>query len=141
MPRPAVNLTVHFSADEIKILRRIAATANDPRTGAKYTSLAEQFGIDRTAMVIFVSRLYPLGLAVGDTNETFRATPLLVESLHELDNAPLPNRLQQITTWFNSRWWSVPFYIILVGLPALVGYVTMLKTLLEWFGVVEGARK
>jgi hypothetical protein len=123
------------------MLRRLAETAKDRRTGAKFTPLAEQFGIDRTAMVNFVMRLYPLKLAVGHTNETFYVTPLLVESLHELDNAPPPNRWQQFTTWFNSRWWSVPFYIVAVGLPALVGYVTMLKTLLEWFGVLDGAGK
>ena len=35
--------------------------------------------------------------------------------------------------------WSAAVYIVVVVLPALVCWIAMLKTLLEWLGIVKGS--
>ena len=53
----------------------------------------------------------------------------------QLDNPPPRDFPKEVKQWFFSKWWSLPFWIIIVILPALVGYVTMIKALIEWFGL------
>jgi hypothetical protein len=134
---PVVNLTVHFSPDEIRMLRRIAETAKDRRMGGRITPLAEEFGMERNKFIDFVMRLYPLRLAQGGTNESFHVTPLLVESIHALDNQPPVDQWERVKTWFYSRKWSIPVVVVVIGVPILVGWRTALKTILEWFGIVK----
>ena len=54
--------------------------------------------------------------------------------------APSPDERdypKEIERWFRSKWWSVPVCVLLVVLPALVGYITMIRTLLEWLSVIK----
>jgi len=44
------------------------------------------------------------------------------------------DRWDEATKWFRSKRWSLPFLVLLVGLPALKGWVDVIKGLLEWMG-------
>lgn len=58
----------------------------------------------------------------------------ILQVVRELDTPPAKDYPQLIKAWFFSKPWSVPFWILAVVLPALLGYVTMLKSVLTWFG-------
>ena len=52
-----------------------------------------------------------------------------------LPNPPLPHYRDWLTKWFWSKPWSMVVYVLVIGLPALLGWVVMLKTILEWLGI------
>jgi len=54
-----------------------------------------------------------------------------VEHLDALDHPPPRDRWQEVKTWFKSKWWSIPVFV----LAAIVGLLAMLKAVLEWFGI------
>lgn len=53
------------------------------------------------------------------------------------DRLPVKDYWANIVSWFRSRWWSVPFVVIVVCLPLLSQWVEMLKALLRWFGAID----
>ena len=55
----------------------------------------------------------------------------------ELDNPPEKDYWKWVITWFRSKWWSIPVLVIVVGLPALVGYASMIQTLFQWMKIIE----
>lgn len=59
----------------------------------------------------------------------------IIEIVHELDNPPPRHRWEEWATWFHSKWWSIPVRIVFVGLPALVGYITMIRFVLNWMEI------
>ncbi|MGO9115608.1 MAG: hypothetical protein ACLP9L_40895 [Thermoguttaceae bacterium] len=75
--------------------------------------------------------------------EGVRILPSVFAVVHRLDNPPpepLPDYRDKVTKWFWSKPWSLAAYIVVVGLPALLGYVVMAKTILEWTGIVKGSK-
>ena len=44
---------------------------------------------------------------------------------------------KEVETWFRGKRWSVPFWLLLVGLPALVGYIIMIRFVLQWLRIPE----
>ena len=55
----------------------------------------------------------------------------------KLDTSPPRDYPSDVKKWFFSKWWSVPFWGLAVGLPAVIGYITMLRALLNWFSPSE----
>lgn len=121
-----VNLPLHFTPDEIVILRQYAATARDVRAGAQVDLMAQQAGIDRTSIINLTIRMrqHKLLLDGGPIGRDY-VSPLLVESLHALDNQPKPNRREQFTVWVESHWWSIPIIIIGILLGVAVSIATI----------------
>lgn len=56
----------------------------------------------------------------------------ILELVRELDNPPPKDYWKDIRTWFQSRWWSVPVFVVAVGLPIVYTYFQMLKGLVDW---------
>jgi hypothetical protein len=73
-----------------------------------------------------------------DENEPLAVDPACVELARQWDNPPLPDYRDKLTKWFWSKPWSVVVYVVVVGVPAAVGYVVMAKTILEWCGIIKG---
>ena len=46
------------------------------------------------------------------------------------------DRWDEATKLFRSKWWSLPVLVLVVGLPALVTWIGMIKTVLEWMGIL-----
>jgi hypothetical protein len=66
---------------------------------------------------------------------SFHVDAQISDFVREMDKTPSPDYPKELKTWFFSKPWSLPFWIVIVGLPALVGYVTMIKTVLGWIGI------
>jgi len=69
--------------------------------------------------------------------------PTCVELVRQWDNPPpipLPDYKDKLSKWFWSKPWSIGVYIVVVGLPAALGYVVMAKTILEWLGIIKGSK-
>lgn len=46
---------------------------------------------------------------------------------------PPVDHIEQTTRWFRSKKWFVPIWLLFVAVPALIGYLTLLKMLVNWF--------
>ncbi|MGO9115607.1 MAG: hypothetical protein ACLP9L_40890 [Thermoguttaceae bacterium] len=68
--------------------------------------------------------------------------PSSVALVKQWDNPPpepLPDYRDKLSKWFWSKPWSVPVLVVLVGLPAIVTWIGMVKTVLEWTGIIKGS--
>ncbi len=43
------------------------------------------------------------------------------------------DHVEQTTRWFRSKKWYVPIHFLFVIIPAIIGYLTLLRMLIEWF--------
>jgi hypothetical protein len=68
-----------------------------------------------------------------------KVLPTCLELVHAWDNPPMPDYWDKMTKWFWSKPWSVVVFLVVVVLPALVGYIVMLKTIAEWLGILKGS--
>jgi hypothetical protein len=93
----------------------------------------EELGKERILQVR--KRLRDAGLITGVHVTRIEILPAILHAAEQLDNPPLPDYRDKLTKWFWSKPWSIVIYVLIVGLPALLGWVIMLKTLLEWFGI------
>jgi hypothetical protein len=84
-------------------------------------------------------RLMGESSCVGVSSREFRVLPACVELVHAWDHPPLPDYRDKLTKWFWSKPWSIVVYIVVIGLPALLGYIVMLQTILEWAGIIKGS--
>jgi hypothetical protein len=88
-------------------------------------------------------RLTDAGLIEGVASWEIEVLPACVELARRWDNPlpePLPDYRDKLSKWFWSKPWSVVIYVVVVGLPALLGYVVMAKTMLEWLGIFKGSK-
>jgi hypothetical protein len=85
------------------------------------------------------TRLTDFGLIRAAGSLEIEVLPACVELVHAWDNPPMPDRWEEATKWFRSKWWSLPVLVVFVGLPALVTWIGMLKTILEWMGFIKGS--
>lgn len=67
----------------------------------------------------------------------FNVAPPILEVVRQLDRPPPKDYPKAIKTWFFSKRWSVVPWLLFGVLPLLVGYVVMIKTLLEWVGIIK----
>ncbi len=83
------------------------------------------------------------GLIEGTSMYSIKVLPACVELVRKWDTpplGPLPDYRDKVSKWFWSKPWSIGVYVIVVALPAALGYVVMAKTILEWMGVIKGSK-
>ena len=54
-----------------------------------------------------------------------------------IDHPPPKDYWKNITTWFKSKWWSVPAFLFFVTLPLIAGWIEILTTFLKWIGAIK----
>ncbi|NQU23998.1 MAG: hypothetical protein HQ567_22170 [Candidatus Nealsonbacteria bacterium] len=69
--------------------------------------------------------------------DSFSVASGILDVVHQLDHPPPKDYWKKSITWFRSKPWSIPVLVLAVVLPALVGYVTMIETLLRWMGTLQ----
>jgi hypothetical protein len=62
----------------------------------------------------------------------FAVEPGIHELVRELNNPPKEDHWKNLRTWFASKWWSVPIFVLVVGLPLIYTYFQMVKDLGQW---------
>jgi hypothetical protein len=88
-------------------------------------------------------RITEAGLIKGSDSESIEALPACAKLVRQWDNPPpepLPDYKDKLSKWFWSKPWSIGVYVVVVGLPAVLGYVVMAKTILEWLGIIKGSK-
>ena len=80
-------------------------------------------------------RLTDYGLLVGYSSMNIEVPAKVLGLVESWKNPPPADYRDSLTKWFWSRWWSIGIYILVVGLPTVVGWIVMVKTVLEWIGV------
>jgi hypothetical protein len=83
------------------------------------------------------TRLFRLGLLLNHTSSGPAISSNVIDLIRHWDNPPLPDYRDKVTKWFWSKPWSMGIYILIIGIPALVGWVLMLKELLIWCGFTK----
>ena len=133
-----------FSDSEIAVLRFLQAeylqnTRNWPADCPESKSIIERFNLEQGEYYSMMARFEASGWvtlgAKGHNGEFVKIDPSIVEIVRRLANPPLPDYRDKVTKWFWSKPWSMVAYILVVGVPALLGWVVMLKTILEWLGI------
>jgi hypothetical protein len=129
-----------FNDYEIKLIRFFAQRFQEHKDEVERTEVPgrcnEPVGDDHESSVS-IKRLAEYGLIKIVTHGKFKALPGVYEIVQKWDNPPLPDRPAEIKKWFFSKWWSIPIMGIFVVLPALVGYITTLKTILKWCAITK----
>ncbi len=88
-----------------------------------------------------IERIIEAKLIEPFTTSSVMALPDCVELVRRWDNPPVRDRWEETTKWFRSKAWSLPVLVLAVGLPAIVTWIGMVRTVLEWFGAVHGSGK
>ena len=132
-------LRMQFSDYEKDVIRYCAKYYGEKDTLVEIEGLphSKELGTGIWGLVDRLSRLRLLGSPATAAHRTI--LPACVELVHAWDNPPLPDYRDKVTKWFWSKWWSVGIYLVVIILPASVGYIVMLKTALEWMGVIKGS--
>jgi hypothetical protein len=117
---------------EIELVRFCAKHYLEKGEVLGYSECPKHEELGRKAVMEAIDRLMRFNLLAGFSSNGFRIMPALLEQVEEWDNPPLPDYRDRITKWFWSKPWSIAVYILVVGMPAVIGWIVMLKTILEW---------
>ena len=58
--------------------------------------------------------------------------PAVFDLLNAWKNPPPPDYRDLVTKWFWSKPWSIAVYLLIVGLPAVLGWVVIFRAALAW---------
>lgn len=133
------EVPVSLSDYEQRVIRLLAKHYHENSERFRIDNLPKD-NLTRDDIRKIILRLERYGLIEPCTNESIRILPRLLDAAHQLDNPPTPDDRdypKEVERWFRSKWWSVPLWMLLVVLPALVGYITMIRMLLEWLSIIE----
>jgi hypothetical protein len=103
--------------------------------------LPRQKELDEHREAVALNRLDNAGLIDIVSRSEVKVLPACVKVAQRWDNpppAPLPDYRDRLSKWFWSKRWSLGVYALVVGLPAALGYLVMVKTICEWLGIIKG---
>lgn len=131
--------TVEFSEDDAKV---IAALVEHYDQHAKSFSVGDlsqqtQLPVEQLKKILLRFSRYEMVSLETRSGDYWSIEPNLLTTAEHL-SAPAPPRdyWKEVEVWFRSRPWSLPVFLILVGLPLVVTYIQMLVTVLKWTGVI-----
>ena len=82
-------------------------------------------------------RLWYFGLMEKHDADNATISLAVLDLVNAWKNPPPPDYRDQVTKWFWSKPWSVALYVLVVGLPAVLGWVVMFKALLDWLRATQ----
>ena len=95
----------------------------------------KELGQDEAYRVI--ARFQNFGWIDQDSSSSWTISRTILDIAEELDHPPRKDYPKQVETWFRGKSWSVPFWLVLLGLSALVGCITVIEFILRWLGILE----
>ena len=120
---------------EVELVRFCAKRYLDKGEILGYVEFPRYQELGSEQIVEIHTRFERFGLMAGFSSNGVRILPAVLDLVEQWDNPPLPDYRDRLTKWFWSKPWSIAVYALIIGLPALLGWVVMLKTILEWLGV------
>ena len=129
--------TVALTEYEVELVRFCAQHYLDKSEILGFVEFPRYGELGRDKILKTVERFQRFGLMQGWASNGIEILPAVFAMLEEWDNPPLPDYRDQMTKWFWSKPWSLVAYVLVVGLPAVVGWISMLKTVVGWIGVKQ----
>ena len=122
---------------EVELVRFCAKHYQERSEILGYVQCPKYEELGRKTVMESIERLMRFNLLKGSSSSGFEILPAVLDLVEELDNPPLPDYRDRVTKWFWSKPWSIVVYILVVGMPAVLGWIVMLKTILQWLEVVK----
>jgi hypothetical protein len=133
-----VAATVKFSEYEQEVIHFLAKRYSDEGNLVFLGEFPRFEELGRDKIVEVAKRLARLQMVEWHTNERLEIFPNVLAVANQLDNPPLRDYWDEATKRFRSKRWSLLVLGLVFGLPAAITWIGMLKTFLEWFGIVKG---
>jgi len=128
-----------FTPNEEKIIRHLHRRYMSGAAWFTYNeAIPSDAEITQEEFMHLLGRLYSGGFLIKDEGSPPTIAPSICDLVEALDNPPPPDYRDKLSKWFWSKRWSIGVYLLVVGVPAAVGYIVMLKTILQWFGIIKG---
>lgn len=122
---------MEISDTQEKALRLIAELRNGVIIGKPFVQ--EQSGMTENEYDLLLSKLTkdnhvePLTDTYGNFAKKFTVNASILELIHQLDNQPQKDYRKELSQWFFSKPYLIPFWILFLLAPAIVGYITIAK--------------
>ena len=72
---------------------------------------------------------------VNSVGVCWEISPAILEVIESFDNPLMCDYWDRATKWLRSKRWSLLALAVLVGLPTVVTWIEMLRTMLKWFEI------
>ncbi len=116
-----------LSDEDLNLLRELEALH---RRGEIHTTIHDlDKDRDTKRLCVGLSRLEQFHL-IHD-NDFIRISERGLKFLHNLDNPPPKDYWADITVWFKSKWWSIPFFVLIVVIPLIVSWIEITGWIVE----------
>ena len=132
-----VTTTAEFSDDEQIVLRFIAGRFHNGGSWFALESIPIPEGCDVQWRDRLLGRLSNYGLIRSQSCDSFEIRPTIAPLLDQLDNPPKKNYWKELLDWWFSSRLRVGVTAFVILLPLLVQWIGMIKTVLEWIGVIS----
>ena len=122
---------------EVQLVRFCAQQYIEKGDILRYVDFPHYEELGRKKILEARDRFARFGLMRGDSDKGVRILPAVLELVEQWDNPPLPDYRDRLTKWFWSKPWSIVIYVLVVGVPAIVGWVVMVRTIVEWLSLTK----
>lgn len=131
---------VEFSEYEQEVIHFLAKHFSEKDQHVEFSEFPHFEELGRNKILEVAERLARFGLLEDHTNRSMTILPGVIDVAEKLNNPPVRDRWEETTKWFRSKWWSLPVLGLLVGLPALKGWVDIVKSIAEWMGWIHSGK-
>ena len=81
----------------------------------------------------FGRRFENLGLLHGTVEGKYEIQKKVVTVAHKLKHPPTKDYWITIGIWFRSKWWSIPFLLVMIGTPLVAQWIQIIRFLWNLF--------
>ena len=115
-------MQAQLTNDDAEVLRYLAEKYHEAEFHVQFRSIPAVQKMPADVQRQTRIKLGKYGLIKRVTNESVEITEQGQNEVDRIDNPPPKDHWADTLIWFRSKRWSIPVMVLLVGLPALVGY-------------------
>ncbi len=128
----SMPIQMEFDDYEVEVIRHLSELYHNGAQWIDEVNFPRYEEVEQERLYKLIARFTQYDFIEGQTTSSWSILPTVAEVAYKLDNPPPKDHWAGIMTWFRSRWWSVPFFLLVVGLPLVVTWIQMAQTVLEW---------
>ena len=128
-----------FTEEELRCLRFLAERYDSGDRRSWFVRPSELPGYETLGdakIREFITRFKKYNLVQSNSIDTYRPTDKVHEILASIDNPQPPNEWNDLVAWWFKSKWRTGIAVVTVLLPLIVQWISMIRTVLEWIGVV-----
>jgi hypothetical protein len=127
---------IDLSDHERECLLFLARLYDSGHTRAQIKSFPRHDQLGKEAIHNVIVRFRKYGFIDWDSNVAVTIYGTVVDAAHQIEKPPPPDYWHDIQIWFQAWPWSIPVVVVAVGLPLIVEWIRIIRTVLEWLGVI-----